>query len=141
METQWTCARILQETAFKTYRDKRTSANRDWERNHSKFKEFRRSPYKVRAPETRKQGLPKDSSGSQIRRPPSHDSRLRFPSTSSGWLIYRALSTHHCGMTLLGGPWDLVTHFNWAYSSTYSLPLIWLAPIIRRVISPAIRGY
>ena len=43
---------------------------------------------------------------------------------------------------LLGGSWDLVTTYNWAYNPTYNpAGLIGVTPIIGRVISPVISSY
>ena len=44
---------------------------------------------------------------------------------------------------LLGGSWDLVTTYNWAYSPTYTPlnNLIGITPLISRVITPFMNSY
>ena len=46
-------------------------------------------------------------------------------------------------LTLLGGPWDSVTVYNWAYNPTYNPlnGLIGVTPIISRLIVPVISSY
>ena len=46
-------------------------------------------------------------------------------------------------LPLLGGSWDIVTTYNWAYNPTYNPlnDLIGVIPIISGVITPVINSY
>ena len=47
------------------------------------------------------------------------------------------------GLGVLGGPWDLVTTYNWAWNRTHNPlnGLVGVTPVINRVIIPVTSNY